>query len=295
MVRLIKKKIAHPPTFNCRGPSWFLCFARHGDGAELARAAAALLEAKHPGARSMAAKAAVWLAKRPRDPWWVWGSADADVLELMARLNHDNSWRPEEATKFAVLFRGQEVARGSIGADAEVRVKRAGPLVVHFPGAKGRVAEVRVAGQLAAQPPAKSIGPAQLKRRFFKGPNGWRVKVSFHLSRSGQAVNVGIPLPAGLSLPGAPGSRTGTSVASWMPWQSWMDVGEPRATPWPALFVDKNELRLQWKRPRAGRHTVSIQLVKVAPGTYHAGSAWLRSDHERTRGLTSPVKIHLGR
>ena len=39
-------------------------------------------------------------------------------------------------------------------------------------------------------------------------------------------------------MPGDPGSRTGTSVSSLMPWQSWMDVGGPRATAWPELYVD---------------------------------------------------------
>jgi hypothetical protein len=70
-------------------------------------------------------------------------------------------------------------------------------------------------------------------------------------------------------------------------------VGAPQRTARPRLLVQRGELRLQWDDLRAGQHRVSVQLVTVGAGTYHAGSAWLRGDRADAWALTPAERLEL--
>jgi hypothetical protein len=288
VARLVGARVAEEPEGGCSGVCWWLCLARRGSEAEVARAASALLRAKHPGARALAARTAAWLARRPTSPWWSWGTEDADVLALLAQLADDQKDR-RAATRFEVLRGGRLVARGDIGVPATVGVARAGSLRVRFPAAAGRAVRLRVEGLLAVKAPKKDVGPARLNRRFTSTPAGRTLEVSFHLPRHARRLAVSVPLPAGLALAGDPSRAAETT--NYYAWQSLTDVGEPRTRTGPRLLLDRGQLRLQWRRLRAGHHRVSVRLVATAPGAYQAGSAWLRAENRGIWALTRPTRV----
>ena len=155
IVSEVEAALRRPAAGGCGGPIWFLCLRRGSAQAEVARAATALLQLKRPGARELAARVAAWIDRRPVDPWWTWGSADADVLELMARLRTRSSKAAARATRFEVLLDGRRVAGGSASKPATISATRAGKLQVRLPAAPGRVCRLRIAGDLAARPPKK--------------------------------------------------------------------------------------------------------------------------------------------
>jgi hypothetical protein len=291
IVRDVEAALSRPASGGCGGPIWFLCLRRGSVQAEVARAASALLQLQRPGARKLAARVAAWIDRRPVDPWWTWGSADADVLELMSRLRTRSSATAARATRFEVLIDGRRVASGSATSPAKVSVTQAGKLQVRLSAAPGRACRLRIAGNLAALPPKKEVGPAKLRLELVRGKRDWRAVVTFHLAKDARAVQAGIPLPAGLQLPGDPTSRQSTEVDATQPWRGWIDVGEPKVTTRPRLWVEQGELRLRWPRLRAGWHVVKIRLSELAPGSYGAAGAWLRTADARVWALTPSTRV----
>jgi len=283
-----------PPSGGCGGPIWFLCFRRDNAEVEAVRAATALLETKHPGARRIAAQVAARVARRPVDPWWTWGTGDADVVELMARLRHGVKPAEKNAARFEVTLDGRRVASGSARSPALITVKQAGKLVVRLPAADGRACRLRISGELAARPTRKEVGPARLRRSLERGKQGWHAAVTFHLAQDARSVEAGVPLPAGLQLPGDPSSRQSAEVDATHPWRSWVDVGEPKVTTRPRLWVERGELRLRWPRLRAGWHVVKIRLAELARGSYGAAGAWLRTADARVWALTPATRVKIG-
>jgi len=276
--RALDRTVSNDPAVPCQGAAWFLCLTREGTRGAVAGAARALLEVS-PSARPSALRAARWLATHPEARgWWTWGSAEADVLALLARIG------PTEGTAATLEARlGDTVlARGDARGGVTLTVRDAGTLRLSFAAAPGRFARVTVRGTLAVAPPSQSIGPAALTRTFADAAGGREMTLSFTLPRDTEGVEIHAPVPAGWAFALGAGER----VAQRDPIRGWAEldgVGGDTAAQVSAL---DDGVRVRFVRLRAGAHAVRVPLAAVGRGRFRAGSAWLRSADEGVWSVT---------
>jgi hypothetical protein len=247
--RALQARLARPaPRVTCGGPAWFLCFARWGERAGVARAARALLSRRHPGAQDLARQAAAWLGQGPpADRSFVWGTDEADEAALIAALGA-RAPRGCPGPLAVVDGRALPLAAGSVTVGARTRA-----LAIRVPACAGRAGLLRVDGVLHAAPPAAPAGTARLARRFVRAPDGWALELGLAPARSARDVEVRVPLPAGLQLGPLPARTPDLHVAS-----------------------ARGELILRFTR-LDGPRAVRLPLVRVAPGAFAAGPATLRA------------------
>jgi hypothetical protein len=285
----VAEAIADERRVECRGAAWFLCFAREGRRAEVARATAALPPAD-AAAVALRDRVLAWLAGRPAaaTAWW-WGSSEADVLALLARATRGEG--AAGATAFTVSLDGREVARGDREHPARVTVRGAAALRVSFAAAAGRAARVHVRGSLALAPVDAPTGAAALERRLDAGPDGPTLVLRWTLPREATGVELVVPLPAGVDVARPSGSRARVRATEHdIGWWSALDRA-PRALR-PTIERRDGALHLRMARLGAGTHTLSLPLVVTAAGRFTAGGAWLRTDDPALWGVTPPVVVN---
>ncbi|UJR85900.1 alpha-2-macroglobulin family protein [Sandaracinus amylolyticus] len=266
--------------------AWFLCMARRGERATMARAAEALIESGRPGARERAARIAMRIAERPADVGaWTWGDADADVLALIARLEDG---RAEEVV--ATVMQGERrLAR--VRGDASVVVPAGDePIVLRFEGGRGRFVIASVDGVVDVDAARAGRGSVPIERRFVSERGARFVEVELTLRRDAREVAISVPLPAGLELGARAGGATlGVSASgrrfTW--WGAEVDGG-PEV---PRMVRDAAGLALRWERLRAGRYVVRVPLVESARGRFTAGAVLLRTADDTTWGLAPPLVL----
>jgi hypothetical protein len=244
----------------CNGPAWFLCYGRWGHRGELARAAVALLDASHPRARTLAIATARWLAQeRPTSNRWIWGSADGDELNLLARLA-----RP--ARRFEARLDGNTIA--ITGGAIEVPPGDH-ELVLRFAAEQGRFTRVTADGVLTTVEPARATGPERLIRRFVERGRDRDLVLEATLREEERAVEISVPMPAGLGL------------------------GDTRALRGAELRVRANEIVVRYDRLPAGTTRITIPLLSLGAGTYAAGSARLETADPNAWALTARTDVEI--
>jgi hypothetical protein len=242
----------------CNGPVWFLCYGRWGQRGEIARASVALLDAEHPRARALATDAARWLAaQRPVSNRWIWGSADGDELNLLARLAS-----PSRRVEAELDGQPIPITGGAIEVPAGSHA-----LVLRFPAQRGRFTRVSAQSELDVVEPARSTGPDRLIRRFSERGRDLDLVLEATLREEERGVEISVPLPAGVSL------------------------ANTRAPTGARLHVRPSEVVLSYDRLPAGVTRVTLPLVTHGPGTYAAGSARLESSDATAWALTSRTDV----
>lgn len=262
----------------CAGVAWFLCFAREGTRGQVAAAARALLAAD-PAARPSVLRAARWLATRPEETArWSWGSAEADVLALLAALGRG----AREAAPITVRMGDTVLARGDARAGVDVTVREAGTLRISFDAAPGRFARVSATGTLRVAPPTGTQGPAALVRSFVGEGDARAMTLAFELPRDCARVEVHAPIPAGMEY----AQGAGTRVAQRDPIRGWRELDGPTGDDVARVSRVEDGVRVRFTRLRAGAHAVSVPLAVIGRGRFHAGSAWLRCEDDGVWSVT---------
>lgn len=245
------------PSSSCRGPGWFLCFARRGDRGTLARAALALSDSGDRRAGEVTARVGAWLARdaaEPFDP--IWGTDEADVLELLAR-------RPRARDRVEVRLDGRRVRLD----DGEFEIPAgAHRLELRFARRADRLRRVLVTGRGDVAPPSSPQGDVQLDRRFEQTTRGWEARVTFELPRRAERVDLTIPLPAGLTV-------------------------DQRRAERPGLAVVDGSVRLRLEDVPRGAHTIELPLLAQAAGEFTAGPALVAADGGRQAGMTTASRV----
>lgn len=262
----LRTRIASRSASPCAGPVWFLCHARWGDRAAVARAASTLIALEHAGARALAVDAASWLASGPAvDARWIHGTAEGDVLELLARL--DRSERRRGAPAFEALLdaRRVPVVAGRVSVP-EGRHR----LVLRFGAASERLARLRIAGRVRAVAPDSARGSVRVDRRFTQREGRWSLDVTLDTGRAARDVDLEIPLPAGVTLAG---DDDATAAAGG-------DVA-----------IVGGALRVAIPRLAEGAHTLAFPLVAQGEGRFHAGPAVVRTADPSRWGLTPATEV----
>ncbi|MCC7537098.1 MAG: hypothetical protein IT379_12830, partial [Deltaproteobacteria bacterium] len=297
------------PSATCAGPAWFLCFSRWGTRGVVARAARTLVDASawrptprrsttaaaptapapvvEPAeARALAARAADWLGLWPAERGFLtWGSGEAEVIALLAALGASD----RSSRRFTVTLDGRRLGAGD--GSSVVTVANGRELLVRFPASPGRAAILRVRADLRVAPPSGNVGPAGLARRFELGEQGWSLVVGFDLARDTERVELGVPMPAGVSLAGA-ADRTTLSIRSSGE-STWRQLDDPRAAGTPRVELDDGALRVRWRDVRRGRHELRIPLVAVSAGEFRAAPGWLHTSDDGAWGLTPEVTLRV--
>ncbi|MBX3273662.1 MAG: hypothetical protein KF729_25585 [Sandaracinaceae bacterium] len=255
LLRAIDARLAQAtPLAVCRGAVWFLCYGRQSDRGVLARAALALARTPDPRAAEVAARVGAWIARQPARPDpLIWGTDEADVLELFATL-------PRGADSVEALLDDRPVPiRGGVVAVPE----GAHRLVLRFAARADRLRRVVVAGAADVADPSASLGEVRVSRELEREDGAWRARVRFELAREAASATLTLPLPAGLTLD---------------------PRGLDRALAASISFVD-GAVVLRLGATRAGRHELVLPLLAAGTGTYAAGPARLVLDDARF-GLT---------
>jgi len=269
----------------CRGVAWFLCFAREGGRAEVARAAAAL-PAGDPATGALLDRVWTWLSARPAPStaWW-WGSSEADVLALLTR-----ALPSAQGSGFTVSLDGREVARGDREHPARVRVREAGTLRVSYAAAPGRLARVHVRASLSLAPVGAPTGTVALERLIGTTADGPTLTLRWTLPREATGVELVVPLPSGVEVARPSGSRVRVRATERdIGWWSALDRS-PRALR-PMIERREGSLLLRLDRLGAGTHSLTLPLVVSAAGRFSAGGAWLRTDDPTLWAVTPPVAL----
>lgn len=255
LVRAVETRISTPPArIDCRGSAWFLCTARRGDRGVLARAALGLIRAGHPRASSIASRVGEWIAAQPPEHTdFVWGTSEADVLELLS------SRAPGRDTVRAYLD-DREVpvrdGRVEVPAGSHRLELRVGPRA-------GRLRRIAIQGVAEVHAPSSAQGNAALSRRFEDRGDRWELVVAFTLPRAVPALSLTVPLPAGLT-PDVRGVE-GASIA-------------------------EGSLRLRMAG-RRGANELRIPMLELGRGSFTAGPALLTGDG--VLGLTPSQRVEL--
>lgn len=242
----------------CNGPAWFLCYGRWGQRGEIARASVALLDAGHPRARALATDAARWLSReRPVSHRWIWGSAEGDELNLLARLA-----RPSRRIEAELDGQTIPITGGAIQVPPGNHA-----LVLRFPAESGRFTRVSADAVLEVVEPARSTGPDRLIRRFSERGRDLDLVLEATLREEERAVEISVPLPAGVSLANA------------------------SAPAGAQLHMRLSEVVLRYDRLPAGLTRVTLPLVTHGAGTYAAGSARLESQDASAWAVTAHTEL----
>lgn len=249
--RQLRQRIAsdaEPPAV-CRGPAWFLCFARWGERGAVARAATALVTLHHPNARALAADVASWLAALPpAQGWWSWGSDEADIIALLAVAG-----TPDDENEPVTAFID---GRPTPIDNHAIQIPRgAGRLTLRFPARENRLRPVLIDGSLEAEPPQTTIGPTRFERHFNReSDHRWTLELAITSEGSAEDVELVVPLPAGLEL--AP------------------DADHPEGT-----RLARTDLGIELLLPSLNRGVTQIELplIPQGQGRFTAGSATLHS------------------
>lgn len=262
LVQWIEARIAEPtPPTSCAGWAWYLCFARRGERGTLARAVLALQSARHPRAPELRSRVGEWLARQPlRTASFVWGSDEADVLELLA------SGSPgQDAVEAWVDGRRVPLHHGRVRVPAGAH-----RVVLRFAERRDRLRRVAVRGLIEAEAPPTTRGNVQLARRFDERDGEWRGIVTFVLPERGRDVVLEVPLPAGLT------------------------VDHRQLARHRAAIVD-GSLRVSFDELAPGAHTVQIPLLVTGAGSFVAGPAHLRAGEGELVGVTPASRIDVTR
>lgn len=265
LARAVEARLAAgPPDVGCGGPAWFLCFARHSDRGQMARAALTLMELGHPRARATAARVASWIARHPPEPTgWSWGTDAADELELIARLDPGGTRRRD---RYEVRIDGRR-ARAPHG---RIRVPAGAHRVsLRFSTRAGRFRRIAISGRIRMRPPTGAQGNVALEREITRRDGRWELVARFTLPRPAEDVTLSLPVSAGMS----PDLRE----------LAHRDVE-----------VGPGALRMRWGALRRGEHEIRIPLVALGPGRYTAGSAQLSTGDGSAWGITRERVIELG-
>ncbi|MGE0792441.1 MAG: alpha-2-macroglobulin family protein [Sandaracinaceae bacterium] len=259
----LERELTLRPTAPCSAARFWVCGGRRTQSGAMARAALTLLEAQHRGARPLATRVASWISRQPLVPnRYAYGSDEADVLELFARLAPH---RGGHADRFEVLLDGRPArARG----DTIAIPAGAHRVSLRFAERPTRFRRLAVSGRIAIEPPRSSIGNATLTRSFRREDGAWELDAELVLPSLAHDVTLVLPLGAGLT---ADRSRIEERDVSF--------VGDA--------------IRIRWPTLRPGRHVVRIPLVAVGPGTYHAASAHLVDGDGSTWAVTPLDRVEI--
>ncbi len=261
LARTLDRSLATmPPAGSCRGPAIFFCFNRHGDHGRLARAALALIELEHGGARRIGARVAAFLGERPMHSTFAWGTAEADAIELIALLDAPAGRDPYE------VFVDGRVVRHRNGRIAIPAGRHR--LSLRFAERSGRLRRVIVRGEISAAQPSSAIGNVILERRFVAQADGWEAQVRFDLRDASDEVVVRVPLPAGLTL------------------------DQRRLGPEFRMLAD-GAAHFALTNVARGHHELRVPLLSSGSGRFEAGSTQLTSADGRFFGMTPAARVEL--
>ncbi len=242
----------------CRGAVWFLCYRRWGERGDVARAASALLDARRDS-RDVAVTALRWLARRgPTEAWWIWGTAEADVLALSSRVLPPAGAR-EPTMRVELDGRTVRLQNGRVQVPAGAHDLR-----LVFDGRSDRLVRVRVDGTVRTTPPTRHAGSAPLTRRFERDAEGvWSAHVELSVPAGARDVEVSLPLPAGLELSGGAEAPAGARMS-----------------------VVEGTVLLRWDRG-PGAAALRLPLVALARGVFQTAPARLRDGSGTHWALTA--------
>lgn len=270
---------------SCRGVAWFLCMTRYGDQALLAQAANVLLQANVDGAQARGAEVLAWYGRHPVSAlWFDWGTEEADVLELMARL-HGRTME----TRFEVRVGDRVVGLGDATHPVRVSVRDAGVVRASFAAATGRALRVRADGALPLADVTGTTGPSGLTRALVSGADGVTLVGQFTVARTTERVELSLPLPAGMDLAVPVGDRAAVAVRSAAAGLSWSMMDATPDAP-PVVDVRDGVAHVRFRVLNQGVHTVRLPLARVASGSFRVGAAWLRSADDREWSVTPPIR-----
>ncbi|MDH5493600.1 MAG: hypothetical protein OEY14_16725, partial [Myxococcales bacterium] len=262
-------------TQSCAGPAPFLCLGRDGTRGQLARAALALL-AEGDAHRALAVRAALELARRPAiESRWIWGSAAADEIALMAHLRA-GAEAPRSASTLSAFADGVRVPIRGGEIAISPGVER---LVLRIAASRGRFSQLGVRGTLPIAPPEAPRGDLEVRRRLLRRDEGWRLQLEGRLPPRTESAELSVPLPAGLTL--APSAEPPAGIS---------------------MLLDEEGLLLRIERPlehaspgrlrrRTTRFQIELPLLPLAPGRFSAGPPTLRAGASWAIGMATQIEI----
>jgi hypothetical protein len=251
---------------SCRGPAWFVCFARLGARGRLARAGEALVIANGAASLARAAEIAVALTRASTDQSvFAWGRADADLIALVSLLETSRGAAGE-------LFVGERRIE-SITSEAMISVPAGdAPITLRLAAAAGRMAFVRVDGQVAVGAEDLPRGDVALDRRLLVTPTRTVLQVSIAVSDEGGEASLVVPIPGGLELALAAGEH---ARISGMPGRSFeWSPADPRPDPRaPTIEVLADGLHVHFHELPRGTTRIELPCARIGEGHFGAGPA----------------------
>ncbi len=282
----VEATLGAPPEGACLG-WWWVCMGREGPQGALARAVLVLDDA----GVDLRARAIVWLARYPADPWPTpWNLREADVADVVALYARGLSG-PDRPFSLNASLDGSPLGRSDAGLPLRVTVPATGGRLRVSTGAvPGRVARVRVDGVLGLAPLSASAGTVGLVRTITDGPSGPGLGLQWTLPRAATGVTLTVPLPTGVAVARPGGSlRVRTDPGAPLGWS--LPDPSPQTRDVQVVALDDGAVTLRMHQLGAGPHRVDLPLVRVAAGSFGAGGARLVSDDPEQWGVTAPVRV----